>query len=502
MVKSIWIFLHSTWDCFMTKWLAFDIGTTGTKAALLDESLRVTASGYAGYPTHSADGGIMEQSTADWLDAATTATRELGAQSADAIVITGQMQDVILLDNTGKPTTPVILYSDTRAHEEGAIINAELGAERLTALTGNEQGASGLLAKLRWLRRHQPQALASARVLLVGAGQVLAYHLPGNISADTTTTSTTGLMQIDTRIWLPANLLTQAIGGDISALLPPLVNGGAQVGAVNAASADKLGVRANIPVYLAPGDAGAATLGAGAGESGQPYGYVGTSGWVAYSSDERGNPSTGVFTLVHPQAERFICVAPLLTAGGNFEFAHQLFGAESHEAMFDAALAQPPSTLIYLPYLNGERSPFSDPFARGAFIGLQGAHTQHDLTRAVLEGVAFAYKHALDALIDTPITRLMLTGGGAQSEGWCQLLADITDVAVAIADDAEHVGLRGAVLAAQVARGESSDYALEQPPAKVLIPQANTELRDHYAKQYAHFRAAYPALKALFSAMR
>jgi xylulokinase len=488
----------------MTTWLAFDIGTTGTKAALLNDTLYVMGSAYADYPTHSGEGGVMEQSSDDWLAVAIDAAGRLDAQSADAIVITGQMQDVILIDKDGKPTHPVILYSDTRAYAEAEAINAELGADRLTALTGNEQSAGGLLAKLRWLHQHQPQtlALAAAQMLLVGAGQVLAHQLTGNVVADTTTASTTGLMQLDSRAWLPADMLRQAIGDKLTRLLPSLVDGGAQVGVVSDRAATTFGVRAGIPVYLAPGDAGAATLGAGAGESGQTYAYVGTSGWVAYTSDERGDPSQGVFTLAHPHPERFICVAPLLTAGGNFDFAKSLFGAESHANLFDAALAQPPSPLIYLPYLNGERSPFSDPFARGAFIGLQAAHTPRDLTRAVLEGVAFAYKHALDALIRTPITRLMVTGGGAQSMGWCQLLADVTGVAVAIADDAEHVGLRGAVLSAQVASGERSSYALEQIPTTLLMPQDDSATRAHYEKQYGHYRAAYPALKGLFAAMR
>jgi xylulokinase len=487
----------------MTTWLAFDIGTTGTKAALLDDSLHVLSSAYAGYATHSAAGGVMEQNSDDWLTAAIDAARGLDAQSADAIVITGQMQDVILIDKDDKPTHPVILYSDTRAHAEAEAINVRLGADHLTALTGNEQGTGGLLAKLRWLYQHQPHVLTKAYRLFVGAGPFLSYRLTRIPVLDTTTASTTGLMQLDSRAWLHDDILTPAIGDELLRLRRGvMVDGGARVGVVSGGAAVRFGTRAGIPVHLAPGDAGAATLGAGAGESGQTYAYVGTSGWVAYTSDQRGDPSQGVFTLAHPHPERFICVAPLLTAGGNFDFAKSLFGAESHADLFDAALAQPPTPLIYLPYLNGERSPFSDPFARGAFIGLQPAHTAHDLTRAVLEGVAFAYKHALDALIRTPITRLMVTGGGAQSMSWCQLLADVTGVEVAIADDAEHVGLRGAVLSAQVASGERSSYALQQIPTTLLMPQDDSATRAHYEKQYGHYRAAYPALKGLFAAMR
>jgi xylulokinase len=156
---------------------------------------------------------------------------------------------------------------------------------------------------------------------------------------------------------------------------------------------------------------------------------------------------------------------------------------------------------VDLPYLNGERSPFSDPFARGAFIGLEPRHTQADLARAVLEGVALAYRHALDSLITAPVAHLVLTGGGTRSPGWCQMIADICGVEVSIAPDAANVGLRGAVLAAQVARGERADYALAASAAQSPSLCPDPSLRAHYDRQYAHFRAAYPALKPLFADM-
>ncbi len=485
-------------------WLVFDIGTTGTKAALLDAGGRVLRSATRDYATHSADGGIVEQNAGDWWRAACDAAREIDASGAESIAITGQMQNVILLDQEGKALRPVILYSDSRARTEADEVSAMLGGQRLRRLTGNEQGAGGLLAKLRWLANQERHHLLCARHLLMGAADVIAYHLTGSAASDMTTVSTTGLMALDARDWLiiesgglRSDNLAAATGVNIVSILPRLVAGGAQVGEVSEEMAAALGIHAGIPVHLGPGDAGAATLGAGSGESGKVYGYVGTSGWVAYTSAERGDPATGVFTLAHPRPGAYICVAPLLTAAGNFDWIKRIVGADTHAGMMEAAVAAPISRLLYLPYLNGERSPISDPLARGAFIGLSGAHTQADMVRAVLEGVAFAYRHALDALISAPVSRLVLTGGGARSPGWNQMLADVTAVEVAVAEDAANVGMRGALLAAQVARGERSDYALpELAISASYVP--DTARAAAYGEKYAGFRSAYTALRELF----
>lgn len=488
-------------------WLALDVGTTGTKAALIDAGGRVLCSAMREYPTHSADGGIVEQDVGQWWRAACDAVREIDASGAEAIAITGQMQNTILIDRDGAGVRPVILYSDSRARSEADEVSAILGAQRLTQLTGNEQGAGSLLAKLRWLAKHERANLLRAQHLLLGAADVIAFRLTGVAASDTTTVSTTGLMELTSCGWLILQRgmkvndnISAATGVNIAPILPRLVAGGAQVGEVSGAAADMMGVRAGIPVHLGPGDAGAATLGAGNGEPGKVYAYVGTSGWVAYTWKERGDPAIGVFTLAHPRPGAYICVAPLLTAAGNFDWIRDIVGAESHVGMIEAAVAQPIGKLLYLPYLNGERSPFSDPLARGAFIGLSSGHTQADMARAVLEGVAFAYKHALDALINAPVSRLVLTGGGARSPGWNQILADVTGVEVALAADAANVGVRGAVLAAQVARGELKDYALpELAISASYVPGAAR--RSVYDEKYAWFRSAYTALKGLFAQM-
>lgn len=486
-------------------WLAFDIGTTGAKAALIDQRGLVVRSAYRDYATHAAEGSVVEQNAADWWRAVVETTHELiggDGESIEAIALTGQMQDVVLIDVNGEAVRPVILYSDARAQAEADEVISTFGADYLRELTGNDQGASGLLAKLLWLLYHEPESLTRSVSLLTGGADFVAYRLTGKAISDTTTASTTGLLDISTRKWLGADIFETLGLKHITLRLPEVQPGGAQAGTLSHDAAQSLGLRAGIPVYHGPGDAGATTIGVGSGEPGQVYAYVGTSGWVAFTSGARIAAETGVFTLAHPHPNKYIYVAPLLTAGGNLDWARELFGIAEYSEMIDGALAQPPTKLLYLPYLNGERSPFSDPFARGAFIGLNARHTRADLCRAVLEGVVYAYRHARDALISGPTAAIAITGGGSQSRAWCQLFADITHTPIHIAGDASNVGVRGAALAAQVAAGVYPDYA---PPGYFPIAdtlQPDSTHRAHYDQQYGLFRAAYPALKGIFARMQ
>jgi xylulokinase len=484
-------------------WLIVDVGTSGAKAALITAAGDLRRTAAESYETFSAEGGVNEQNAADWWHAVIAACRAFGddIQHVGAVAVTGQMQDCILLDADGVPTHPVILYSDTRAQTEADLITERIGADRLIALTGNEQGADSLWAKLLWLTTHQAQALERTRHILFGAADAVIYELTGQAGTDTTVASTTGLMNLQTRRWLDADVLDAMGIGACASKLPPLVAGGGQVGTVTESAAAMTGLPVGIPVYHAPGDAGAATIGAGSGEVGRAYGYLGTSGWVAFTSATPGSPLNGVFTLAHPQPDRYIQIAPLLTAAGNLEWTKEVFAAGSVEAFIAEALARPNTNVIYLPYLNGERTPFRDPLARAAFIGMGGATERADLGRAVLEGVAFGYRHALDALMPQPPERLILTGGGTRSVGWCQLFADVLGVDILIGAEAEHVGVRGALIAAQVARGELPGYTPPNFPPIELTLTPDAERHAQYSAKYAVYRAAYPAMKDLFAQM-
>lgn len=484
--------------------IAIDVGTTGTKAALIDRGGRILASGYEGYETRTA-GGVVEQEPGDWWAATCTALAQMWAAAPSvnpaAVSLSGQMQDLILLGER-EALGPAILYADSRAVEEAAQLDAQFGYAKLAHITGNEQGPSSVLAKWLWLRRHDPARLDQARTLLLGAHDYVEWRLCGSRAADFTTASTTGLLDLEANRW--ADSLLEELGLD-PGKLSPLQPAGAPVGAVASAAAEATGIPAGTPVHRGCGDLGATTVGAGAGLPGRAYGYLGTSGWIAASlNDATPKPDQGVFTLRHPDPARYIQVAPMLTAGGNLDW---LRGALAEDdplayAELNRLARQAPAGsrgLIYLPYLGGERSPFSDPDARAAFIGVSGQTGRAEMVRAVMEGVAMGYRSLGDALGLAADGPLLLTGGGGKSAVWAQILADALGRPVQVMADPGNAGARGAAVIAGQALGWYDSYL----PAEDFFPVAATyrpepEHRAVYDELYALFAALYPRLKDAF----
>ncbi|MFN8439536.1 MAG: FGGY-family carbohydrate kinase [Caldilineaceae bacterium] len=529
--------------------LTLDIGTTGTKAALISRSGQILATGYADYPTYSEAGNIVEQDPEDWWRATLSAIQQLQEKmnsdlsrdnslpvlgrvreglGLSAIILSGQMQDCILLGCDGA-LGRAILYSDSRAQEEAAWLQQKIGAERLVEITGNEQGASSLLAKLLWLQKHDPERLAKTNAILIGAHDYVAWKLGAMPGADFTTASTTGLLDLQGKTW--AYLLLQELGLD-PFLLPLLQKSGTLAGELTAEAAALTGLTEGTPILRGCGDLGATTIGVGAGLPGRLYAYLGTSGWVAGSLlAATPNPQGGIFTLCHPDPQNFIQVAPMLTAGGNLEWWRAVgdrwrvepTSITDYQLLNDMATSVPPGSrgLLYLPYLAGERSPFSDPHARACFIGISQQTTQAEMTRAMMEGVAFAYRSLQEAMRPLPnprphpnppllgegtvtkssgIQELYLVGGGAKSPVWPQILADVLGYAVNVVADPGEAGTRGVAILAGMALGwynsfaPSSDFFPIERRFEPLL--ANSRI---YDELYPIFRELYPQLKSSFA---
>lgn len=490
--------------------LAVDIGTTGAKAALVGRDGAVLASGYADYPLFTGEGNVVEQEPEDWWRATCQALDQLwsaqpGASASLAgVILSGQMQDAILLGAKGA-LGRAILYSDQRAQAEAQELARRVDPAELVAITGNEQGPASLLAKWLWLARHQPERLAAARTILLGAQDYVAWRLCGRASTDLTTASTTGLLALFEGEW--AGDLLDRLGLD-PGKLPMLRPSGAPLGQVHPAGAEATGIPAGTPLFQGVGDLGAATVGVGAGLPGRLYAYLGTSGWVAATAVQaQPAPERGLFLLRHPEPEHFIPVAPMLTAGGNLEWLRGVL-AEDAPLAYDALnrLAQdaPPGSrgLLYLPYLAGERSPFSDPHARACFLGLSPSTGRAEMVRAVMEGTALAYRSLDQALGVAGSGPMLLAGGGARSPLWCQILADVLDRPVHVVADASNAPARGAAVIA----GRSLGWYDSLLPTDRFFPvsqiyQPNPEHRALYDGLYAVFQGLYPQLRESFQAL-
>ena len=476
--------------------IVFDLGTTEIKGAVMknDGTLvqKVTQQNY----TTVTDSNRHEQDAIFWWKAICSVSNELcESHKIHSVIVTGQMQNLLLLNTKGSPLQEVILYSDQRSIEESEWLLQNSCYLDLVAKTGNEQGPTSLLAKLLWIKKHQPEIFSKTNCLLPGASDYVVFRMTGEKATDTTTASTTGLMELVERKWIDEALFNKMGLQGVQTLLPKLFDGGAKIGELQKKAATDLGIPAGLPVFLGPGDAGSATIGAGCGVPGKAYAYIGTSGWVAFAEKQPADPTTGVITLSHPKCDHFIQVAPLLTAGGNLEWAKSLSNFESYDSLINDAISSPLSNLIFLPYLKGERSPFIDPKARGAFIGLQSTTGQSAMNRAVLEGICFAFRHALTALTDTPVNELILTGGGTRSKEFCQMFADVLNVEILILEQDGTVNMRGALKSAQ---GNLEEIELFHSAIRFT---SKGNLREHYNRLYSGFVEAYPALKSIFSTL-
>ena len=484
-----------------------DVGTTALKAVLLapdGTALGASERAYARGTTRGDSGlsGAMEQDPNEWIEAFAHAARDVLAPFGDAkpagVALSGQMQNVVLA-RAGASLRPCLLYSDVRAVEEAEHIRRRLleDGDADSVATGsfplsNFKGAAACLCKWLWLARHDAETLAEAETLLLGAHSFLAYALCGGDRAaaacDPTTASTTGLLAAGpSETETSARWAKEACGrfpGVDPALLPPLVLGFAPppVGEVSSRTAEALKLPRNlerVPVFHGVGDLASTTVGAvgvGASSCGASYAYLGTSGWIARvqkrdsagalptlepKNKNVGDPKPTTFTLLHPDPALEIFAASLVTAGGNVEWARRVllpgdFGDDDKSpTRFDAAASSAPTGsegVLFLPHLNGERSPFTDATARGCFVNLSPATTTGHMCRAVLEGVAYNYRALADAL-EAPDARRSETnafgapmpflGGGAKSPLWTQILAAATRHPLAPLPDASTVAARG-----------------------------------------------------------
>lgn len=487
--------------------VAIDIGTTGAKAALVAADGQVTASGYSGYSTHTPANHWVEQMPGDWWDATCQALAQLWATAGvdratiAAVALSGQMQDLILLGDEDA-LGAAILYSDSRAQVEADTIAARISDAELVRITGNEQGAASLLAKWRWVQSHEPTRLAACRTILLGAHSYIGWRLSGVTSCDYTTASTTGLLDLAGNTWATALLTQLQLPTD---KLPVLLAADTPIGLVTRSAADATGLPAGLPVYTGAGDLAATTVGVGAGEPGRFYCYLGTSGWIATTlAQATPNPQGGVFTLRHPDPTRFIQVAPMLTAGGNLDWVRmQVIDTDDYAQINELAAAAPVGShgLLYLPYLAGERSPFSDPNARACYIGISGRTERSDLVRAVMEGTGFAYRSLLEALTDKA-EALYMVGGGARSAIWMQILADIFGCPVHIVAEPANAGTRGAAIIVGRALGWYDSFV----PHPAFFPiqqtfQPNVTHHHTYQALYPIFSRLYPQLRTTFAAL-
>lgn len=487
---------------------AFDIGTTAVKAVLVAESGEPLRSLSRDIPTLTS-GDFREQDPRVWWEAFLDLLADLRKSCPEAeisgIVMSGQMQDVIPVDEKLEPVCPAILYSDGRAVEEAEALAAAAGADRILRVTGNHMDGTLSLPKIMWLRKHRPELYARARCFLISSKDYVIARLTGVCAGDYTACSTAGAMDLETRDW--DREILSAAGVD-PALMPRVYPSHAFIGAVTKEAARAAGCSAGTPVYAGVGDAGATTLASGIMREGQYNVNLGTSGWVATVSSRARFNEGGIFNLAAMPAGKVINVVPFLNAGSVHRWVSRLFSADGSpdyartQALLDRSV--PGSHGVFaLPYLVGERFPVLDPDVRGMFVGLTPETAPEDLARAMLEGVAFSIRQGME-MLEVPPVSVSVIGGGGRVETWCQVLADVLGQSVTVFPDSDTLPARAIAAAALIGAGKLPDYdaflrSLQQE-TQVRVYHPDSAVSAAYASLYRKYLGLYKASRAWYHA--
>lgn len=489
----------------------FDIGTSYVKGVLVNmEGIPLITENRSIDTIYCGpDRSHIEQDPRQWYEAFCDISKRFIAQyqaeEITAIIMSGQMQDLILVDDACNPVSNAILYSDGRAQREANEIERSIGMDVLTNVTANAFDGSRPFAKLKWIKDHAPEAYSRATHVLISSKDYVISKLTGDFVSDVVSCSTAGLMDIQTKEWKHDWLEKM----DLKKVQWPKVLYAHRIaGYVTSTAAHETGYCTGTSVYAGSGDAGSATLASGISRDGEYNINLGTSGWVACTSS---SPylAPGVSNLAAMPEDVYINVVPFFNAGNVHRWITNLLfdeGSQSDRFIRMNALleeSEPGSGgLLFLPYLVGERFPVMDADVAGCFVDVRPNVGKANLARACLEGVAYSIRQGLDAIGKAPLS-ISLVGGGAQSSIWCQILADMLHMPLTVCNDSEYLPAMALLAAILVDPGHAEGYSeitskfIMSKNCSVYSP--DKDAASIYDRSYARFCSIYPAVKRLSS---
>lgn len=494
--------------------VGIDIGTTGARALIVDENGNVVGSATSDYPMYTPRPLWAEQDPEDWWKAVIQAMRsalgqaQINPSAIAAIGLTGQMHGMVLLDAQGKVVRPCIMWNDQRTADECAWIMQTVGVERFMELTLNPALPGFTAPKIIWLRTHEPEHYAQAKVLLLPKDYI-RYRLTGVYATEVSDASGTVLLDVTKRRWSREVLDKLEIP---ESWMPTCVESPSITGQVTLLAAELTGLPPGIPVVGGGGDQAASAVGTGIVEPGLVSVTLGTSGVVfAYSDQPARDPQGRLHTFCHAVPGKWHMMGVALSSGGSLRWLRDTIGqpekmvanltqVDPYEILTAEAAAASAGCegLLFMPYLTGERSPYPDPNARGAFIGLTLRHDKRHLARAVLEGVAYSLRDSLELFreLGIPIREVRAGGGGARSLVWRQILADVFGVELTTVNVADSTAF-GAALLAGVGSGTYRSVA-EACAATIKIVDHTPPI----AANQAVYNSYYPIYHSLYHTLK
>ena len=497
--------------------LAHDLGTTGNKATLYSSDGKLIASDVYGYQTHYPKHNWVEQNPEDWWKATCISTQRLLEKSrvhpTDVAVISfsGQMMGAVMVDKSGVPLRDCIIWADMRSEKQAADIAGKISSEDVYQISGNPISASYTIEKVMWIRDNQPDIFRQTHKFL-HAKDYLVSKLTGKFVTDYTDASGTNAFDLMQRQW--STPLVEATGLPFE-IFPDAHPSISVVGEVTSAASKEVGLRAGTPVVIGAADGCCAAVGAGVVREGNAYNYLGSSSWIALATPEPLlDPKHRTVTFCHVDPEMMMPIATMQCVGGAYQWfkdeigqieskAGEASGVSPFELLNLKAEATVPGShnLIFLPYLLGERTPYWNPNARGAYIGLTRGHTREDLTRAILEGAIFGLRTMVDTFLDqgVQIDEVRVIGGGAKGRLFCQIQADVFQRSILRTRLLEEATSLGAALAGGIGIGLFKDFSVAEELVEIAdVFTPRPEEGECYEKLYEIFKESYYALVPIY----
>ena len=488
-----------------TYFLGIDVSTTSSKALLVDESGAVVATASSLHTLQTPKPLWSEQDPHEWWQASATAVRTVLQQtgvrgeSVQAVGLTGQMHGLVLLDEKGEVLRPAILWNDQRTQSQCDEIHRRIGREKFIQITGNVALTGFTAPKILWVQENEPEVYARARHVLLPKDYI-RYRLTGEYGMDKADGSGTVLFDLKQRGWSAEVLAALGIP---AGWMPPTYEGPEFTGTITAAAASATGLYEGTPVAAGGGDQAAQAVGVGAVEPGVVALTVGTSGVVfATTPSALVEPEGRLHAFCHAVPGMWHFMGVMLSAAGSLQwYRDTLAPGMSFEDLLHEAEPVPAGSegLQFLPYLSGERTPYPDPLARGAFVGLTLRHGRGHLTRALLEGVSFGLKDSFTLIQNAGlggIRQVRASGGGTKGALWRQILASVLEAELVTVNTSEGAAFGAALLAGVGAK------AWPDVPAACAAAVRITGSTLPDPAQVAAYRQAYPLYRELYPALK
>ena len=481
----------------MKTYIGVDLGTSSIKLSLVDINGEIISECSKDYPVYQ-EGLYSEQNPEDWWNAFDYCFDRLlekqDRSQVDGISFSGQMHGLVILDENDKVIRPCILWNDGRSEEETKYLNEVVGKETLSELTGNIAYAGFTAPKLLWVKKHEPENFNKISKIMLPK-DYLVYRLTGQFVTDFSDASGTLYLDVKNKRWSEKMQHILAISGE---MLPELHESTDVVGEVSENFKDKHKV-GDIKVVIGAGDNAASAVGMGVVNEGEINISLGTSGTIFIPTNNFVLPKeNALHSFVNTTGKYHLMGCILSAASTRKWWLENVLGSGDYQADDICIKNAKADQLYFLPYLSGERSPHNDVNARGAFIGLTHSTSKGEMSKAIMEGVAFALRDCLEIAKENgcKFNKTTICGGGSMSDIWNQIMADVLDLPIY---KNEGSGSFGAALLALSGVNDISLYdnriIKNMKYEKVFYPKKDNV--EYYNNKYQTFAKLYPALKGI-----